>query len=339
MSGIFKKALSAVALAGAAALALAACTSSGAPDSGSTAGGDGGAEGNVSLTVHATNLVMDAPIRAALEAGAFEEAGIDLELYTGAQSPAEAMPLLLNGTIDMAVAEVYTAMLGHAEGMPLRIVTPIIVGTEGESTDMGFVNLMVRDDGSVNSPADLVGKSVGVNGIGEQPWMQSREALRMAGVDPEQVSFVAIPFNQQVAALQQGQVDAVVVPEPMGTMAMAAGAKPLITVDNTFVESARYSYVTTEQVATEKAEALASFNDIVLEYAEKLNTDTDLRLATAQTYVELPDPAILEAMVYPTYATNALTANDLEVWGQQIQEAGLIEDATTLPGADDILLK
>lgn len=331
--------LGVLAALGAAALGLTACTTSGAPANSNAAGGDAGTGGVTDITVHATQLVMDAPIRAAIADGSFEAAGLNVTLFEGAQSPAEAMPLLLSGEIDIAISEVYTAMLGRAEGMPLKLATPIMVGSDTPAGQMGFVNLMVRDDGSVNSPADLAGKSVGVNGIGEQPWMQSREALRMAGVDPESVNFVAVPFNQQVPALQQGQVDAIVVPEPLGTMAMAGGAKPLMTVDNTFIDSARYTYVTTEQFAGEHADALTAFNGVILEHAQMLNDDHALRLETAQSYVQVPDPAILEAMAYPTYATKALTENDIEVWGAQIVDAGLIEDPSKLPSAGDVLVK
>jgi NitT/TauT family transport system substrate-binding protein len=76
------------------------------------------------------------------------------------------------------------------------------------------VGLLVSDTSDVTTAKDLVGKKIGVNGIGGMQFVLLQGWLTKHGVDPKSVTFVEISFPQMADALQSRQLDAVTISEP-----------------------------------------------------------------------------------------------------------------------------
>jgi NitT/TauT family transport system substrate-binding protein len=110
------------------------------------------------------------------------------------------------------------AIIARTQGIP--VVTVSASDVEATSVADNWQNVLVKGDGPVKTPADLVGKTVAVNalkGVGE---VVIRAALDKLGVDQTKVKFVAIPFPAMRAALNAGQVDAFFAPEPFLTQGL-----------------------------------------------------------------------------------------------------------------------
>ncbi|SDS48639.1 ABC transporter substrate-binding protein [Bradyrhizobium canariense] len=76
------------------------------------------------------------------------------------------------------------------------------------------VGLLVSTTGDITAAKDLVGKKVGINGIGGMQFVLLQEWLIKHGVNPKSITFVEISFPQMADALQAKQVDAVTISEP-----------------------------------------------------------------------------------------------------------------------------
>lgn len=319
-----------------AAVVLAAATACG----GSTAATDEAPpEGGELFPINVidTKTAIDLPLYAGIDSGAFEAAGLDVTISDAAKSPSEGMPLLLNGSLTLMIAEIHGAMLARSEGMPIKMTTPVFVGSEPENDPLGFGNILSLKESGIDSPEELEGKKVAVNGIGEQPWLEANVVLERAGVDVSKVEWVSILVPQMPAALNQGQVDAIVVPEPLSTMVVQEGtANAVVSLDDAFVGTPRFAYMATEESLAENPEAFRKFTEVFLEQGKILNADRDARIEAARAHLELPDP-VYEEMATPVYATEALTAADVELWAEQIVKWKLAPDKSNLPAADEVI--
>jgi NitT/TauT family transport system substrate-binding protein len=118
------------------------------------------------------------------------------------------------------------AMIARTQGIKLTAVAASDV--EGTNEADNWQNVLVKDSSSIRSPADLAGKTIGVNalkGVGE---VMIKAALQKRGVDPSSVRLVPMAFPTMPAALNNGQVDAIWTPEPFMSQALRAGARVVL---------------------------------------------------------------------------------------------------------------
>jgi hypothetical protein len=109
-------------------------------------------------------------------------------------------------------------MIARTTGIPLTLVA----GSEVEGTNVNdnWQDILVKGSSSIRTPADLAGKTIAANalkGVGE---VVIKAALQKAGVDPNSIKLVAIPFPSMRTALNSGQVDAIWTPEPFLSQAI-----------------------------------------------------------------------------------------------------------------------
>ena len=83
--------------------------------------------------------------------------------------------------------------------------------------------MVVAEDSPIRSFADLQNRTVAVNGLRSFFDLTVLESVRRSGGDPDLVSVVAVPFEDQVAALRQGRVDAVSTLEPFAGQLLRSG--------------------------------------------------------------------------------------------------------------------
>jgi NitT/TauT family transport system substrate-binding protein len=172
-------------LAFATALALVGCTDSGAPSEPT----DAGPGETYQVRVAALPIAETGAIWAALEAGIFDEHGIELEILP-AQGGAQAIPALVAGDIDFAIGQPMGPFRAALGGEEVRILS-------------NYANSLASGDGDVNSVvasaasgittwADLSGKTVSVNSLGAAGDLTIRAAVEADGGDPSTIEFVAV---------------------------------------------------------------------------------------------------------------------------------------------------
>ena len=138
-----------------------------------------------------------AGIYAAQAAGAYEQAGLDVEI-TPPPDPSAPLKLLLAGRTDIAISYAPELLLARDKGAGLVAV--------GALVQKPLTSLMAVGKAGVRTPQDLRGKRVGTAGI---PYQSAylKTILETAGVDPATVKETNVGFNL-VPAMLSGKVDA-----------------------------------------------------------------------------------------------------------------------------------
>lgn len=189
-------------------------------------GGDatgGAAEGQelVTVKVAAPPTTVAGPFYVALNEGFMEEHGINLDIQL-LQGGAAALPAVLAGDLQFAASNPISLMIAADKGLPVQGVSNLAAnGATGETG----VAVYVAEDSPIESAADLEGKTFAVNTLNGPIDLTVRALVRDAGRDPDSVQFVELGFPDMVAAVNEGRVDAAMIPEPFKTQADAAGLR------------------------------------------------------------------------------------------------------------------
>ena len=159
------------------------------------------------------------PIYAANKLGYFKDAGLEVNVEFAAGG-AQTVPLLVQGSLQLANGPAVSIALANQQGFNLRLLPPTL---DDKRAVPGQTASLVKTDGPVKTVADLKGKRIGVNTINSVNWLYDRAFLRKHGLDPAQVTYVEIPFPSMVDALLRGSVDAINVAQPFHRIAVNTG--------------------------------------------------------------------------------------------------------------------
>src|SRR3954449_9469714 len=169
------------------------------------------------VTVDTLPIANALPMDLGIAKGFFANHGIEIKKQT-LQSGNDIVLALANHNGDVGYLGYVPMMIARTTGIPLTLVAASEV--EGTSTTDNWQDILVKGSSSIRTPADLAGKTIAANalkGVGE---VVIKAALQKAGVDPNSIKLVAIPFPSMRTALNNGQVDAIWTPEPFLSQAV-----------------------------------------------------------------------------------------------------------------------
>lgn len=183
----------------------------------------GSSAGPVTVKVAFTAVQSWGPLFIADREGYFVREGLRVDWVTFAGG-ADTVAVLLQGGIDVGAGAASAAFMNAvARGERIRIVA------DKGHVAAGFkeIGLVVRrgltPEGAAALPA-LRGRRVAVNTIGSVLHYILAKSLARAGMALSDIQLVRLPFPAIVVALQQGGVDAAVLPEPFLTQSVEIGA-------------------------------------------------------------------------------------------------------------------
>ncbi|MDR0380812.1 MAG: ABC transporter substrate-binding protein [Oscillospiraceae bacterium] len=194
------------------ALSLAACGGDAETGGAPSARGDGTAEkdwGKIELVGKSGSLCA-APTYIAYENGYFAEEGFDVTLITADGETRKVG--LNNGTLPLTNTD-FQFFPPIAQGMKFSVV---------EGLHYGCISIVVKPDSGITEPADLVGKTIGIDEMGSSPFQVASAWLAQNGIDIK-TEVEIVPFgadgNLQIEALKNGEIDATALWDPFGTVA------------------------------------------------------------------------------------------------------------------------
>lgn len=218
-----------LALVAATTLGLAACSAEGQQqptpsDEPTTPAEEPMDETPRSITIGALPISETAPLWAAVDAGIFEEHGLDVTVQP-IQGGALAMPALINGDVDLLIGQPFGALRAGLQGLDVKIIANY-ASSYAEGDD---INAVVSAPGSdIATPADLAGKRVAVNSLGAAGDLTISAAVAADGGDASTIQFVEVAFPDAKAQLEAGNIDAAWVPEPFVSMIVGAGGNVVV---------------------------------------------------------------------------------------------------------------
>jgi NitT/TauT family transport system substrate-binding protein len=209
MRGRTFKLLTAAALVLAGAASLAACGSSGTTTT-SDAASTGASPQATKLVVGVTGAACEAPLIVAKEKGFFAKNGLDVNLQMLGFDQIK---------VGLATGKV-AAVVGNLEW-----IKPIEEGLDVkfiQGLHMGCIEGVSPKGSSIKTVADLKGKRLGINGVGDYPDVLARTALLNAGLDPDKdVTIKAYPGTDLPLALKKGEIDAFIMWDPIPSQYIA----------------------------------------------------------------------------------------------------------------------
>ncbi|MDQ1658148.1 MAG: NitT/TauT family transport system substrate-binding protein [Cryptosporangiaceae bacterium] len=306
-------------------MTLAACGASGSA-------GSAGASGPATIAVGNGPFLSNADLYLSNEKGYFGENGLktNIKVLTAGSN---AVPQLLNNSLQFAAVDVATAITAVAQHLPVQVVAPNTVGSAGK---IGYAGVMVGPNSGIASPAGLVGKTVAVNQINGTAMILTKATLAKAGVDPEKVKFTEVAPPQLVPTLAAGRVDAAVLGEPGVTAAASMKMKYLFNLEEQTVPGAvTFVYITSKAYAAKNPGVVKSFDAALRKGHVYANAHPDEVRTIAKTSTQVPAP-LLAKVTLPTFGEKAVDPAEIDTWITLLEQYGGF-DKSKAPSASALL--
>jgi NitT/TauT family transport system substrate-binding protein len=256
-----------------------------------------------SLSVGVVGVIDVAPLFLGIQKGFFAKQQLTITpkvLNTGATVVAGVVA----GDLQLGFSNITSIVIAASNRFPVHIVA---AGNQAAGGDYSAV--YVRNDSSITSAKDLVGKKIAVNGLKNIGSLCVNAALQASKVDISGIQYVEVPFPQMGAALAQGTVDAVWTVEPWSTVVKAGGTNRVVLRPFTLIAKnfPIASYFTSTQYMQGNPGVVKRFRTAVnqsLTYAQ--GHPAEVR-AVLPTYIKLA-PGLQEQVLLPFWHTD-LEAN------------------------------
>ncbi len=190
-------------------------------------------------TVRVISIPTDAAkqVLYARSAGLFRKHGIQIDL-SPMGTGAAIFAAVVGGSAEFGSGSLFPVFSAYGRGIPLRIVAPISI----YDTDHCDTWLLVAKDSPYHTPRDLNGKVMGADAPTDIYVSSVRVWLDNHGADGKSIKAVELKATEQLAALEAGRIDLVVLKPPYLTVAMQTGkvrvlGKPLDVIAPKFLLS------------------------------------------------------------------------------------------------------
>ncbi len=264
---------------------------------GSSAAADAKLE-KTQITVGTLPIADAADLFIAIHNGYFRSVGLAVKPEI-IQATSQSTPDLLSGKLDFSLLNyVSTFEIEQNGGIKFAYVAP---GTQAAPS---VSEILVPKGSSITSVADLKGKKIGTpqtrGAIGN---LAMDATLKAHGIDPAQVTFVAIPFPDEQAALARGEVDAVWATEPFVTAAKKAiGARALAdTMTGVMAGFPVGGWGTLQQYVQRYPHTVAAFAKAMAQAQQAASGDHALVQRTLPAYTAIK-PAMVSSMAFDTFS-------------------------------------
>ncbi|WP_447946154.1 ABC transporter substrate-binding protein [Microbacterium lacticum] len=282
------------ALATAGVLLLSACTS-GSPSGDPDPTGDtdpGTTDELTSINVGLLAIAPSAAVTYGINEGIFEKHGLDVEV-TIQEGGAAMLPAVSTGQLDFGVGNPLSVLVASSQGVDVRVATGYSFSL-AEGDDINAV--VTRAGDGIDSWADLEGKRVSVNAVNTQGDLTIKESVAKDGGDPDAVNFIEIGFADALAQLDGNNVDAVWIPEPFMSAAIADPEKySVLGYPNQNTIPGLPTMVTfTSGAVAEDADTLEKWRAALGETLDAANDDREGLAAAIAELTPLPEAAAMD---------------------------------------------
>jgi NitT/TauT family transport system substrate-binding protein len=154
---------------------------------------------------HASN----APYYVAAEKGFFIDEGLNVT-FIEFRSVTKIIEALVAGSVDIGTVSLFHAVQAYDNGIDLRIAND--AGHTDQDHEGSFI--VVRKNSTIESVADLRGKTIAISSWGSHSQFTLELILEKYNLTINDVNVVTLPFDTHLEALMSGRVDATHTSEP-----------------------------------------------------------------------------------------------------------------------------
>jgi NitT/TauT family transport system substrate-binding protein len=220
--------------------------------------------------------IQYAPFYVAVDKGYFAEAGIELEFDYSFET--DGVALVGANQTPFALVSGEQVLLARAQGIPVVYVTGWF--------QQFPVAIVAKSEAGITSPADLIGKKVGLPGLFGASYIGLRALLNDAGVAESDLTLDSIGFNQ-VEALATDQEQAIVgyfSNEPIQLRSQGYDVVEIRVAD--YVQLAANGIITNEETIANNPEIVMGLVKAFLRGLEDTIANPDEAYEISKKYVE-----------------------------------------------------
>lgn len=282
---------------------------------------DGSANAAQKLTMNYTTG-ESATAFIAKDEGFFAKHGLDVDLVAVTQN-SNAPAALQSGSVQIGMIQVANLLQGADSGLDFVA----LAGGAGNEKNVTKFAVVVRSGLDVKDAKGLIGKKVGVPGIGASIDIFFRNWLLNNQVDPAQVSIAETTFLAMADNLKNGNVDAVTPLEPFITRitAQKIGYELFNLVDllpRPMINALLFA--STRDWATKNAAVVPALRAAIVEADDFIRANPDTTRAAINKYTQVPMP-ILNSLPLPAVDPE-IHKDDLDFWAGMMQRLHMLQN-------------
>jgi NitT/TauT family transport system substrate-binding protein len=231
-----------------------------------------------------------APGYIAKEKGFFAAEGLDVTLVSGTFETNKTG--LASGKYPVAIGD-FQFYPSVNEGLKIKLIAGL---------HQGCIKLVVPPGSKIKDAKDLAGKRIGVDEIGGTPMAITSVYLANGGVNPKTgVNWLAYPVELLQKVAEKGEVDAVALWDPFGTLAEKKGYRVLCDIGKHPLFAGKYCcclYASTEQLEDypERIKAILRAYNKASEWVAAHPEET-AQIMIKKKYVSSDDPALITELI------------------------------------------
>jgi NitT/TauT family transport system substrate-binding protein len=258
----------------------------------------------------------------AKDEGFFAKHGLDVDLVAVAQN-SNAPAALQAGSVQIGMIQVANLLQLTDGGLDFVV----LAGGAGNEKDVTKIAVVARSDLNVKDAKDLIGKKVGVPGIGASIDIFFRNWLLNNNVEPGQVPIVETTFLAMADNLKAGNLDAVTPLEPFITR--ITSQKIGYEVFNLINLLPRPKinallFASTRDWATKNASTIPELRAAIAEADDFIRANPDKTRAAINKYTQVP-MSILNSLPLPAVDAE-VRKDDLDFWAGMMERLHMLQN-------------
>ena len=268
----------------------------------------------ITLKMAVLPILDTLPMYVAQQEGLFEENGVKVEFIPVA-SGAERDQLVSAGQADGMINEVTSTMLYNKDQTRVQIVRFARTAT----TEDALFRILASGKSNVESANDLKGVEIGISQGTVIDYLTDR-LLQAQGFSQYEINTIAVPkIPDRMALLENGELEAAMLPEPLSSLAVLNGAK--IILDDTSLPEYSFSTISfRKEVIDKHPEAIKGFLAAIEEATDEINADPE-KWNTLLSDLKLVPPPLLDTFKIPPFVTAGVPDedqwNDVLSWAKE----------------------
>jgi NitT/TauT family transport system substrate-binding protein len=259
---------------------------------------------------------------AAKEEGIFAKQGLDVDLVAVTQN-SNAPAALESGSVQIGMIQVANLLQATDNGLDFVAIAG------GSDLEKGVTHnsVVVRAGLPVTDAKGLVGRKVGVPGIGASIDIFFRTWLLDSDVDPARLTIAETTFLAMADNLKSGTLDAVTPLEPFVTRIVSAGIGfELVNLSDRLPKPRLNAllFVAKRDWAAQNAATIAALRAAIVEADDFVRANPAKSRGDINKYTQMP-MAILNTLPLPTVDPQA-RADDFAIWAQMMTRLHMLQN-------------